>query len=254
MAGKGFTGMINTFMMGCDPEFVALDAQGKQVNVASYVDTTEVGYDHGGRVGELRPTPTRGTYALVKKLQRLINSTQVNRIPCSKLRAGAKVLNDTLGGHVHFGFSVPSFDRVTGGPDVRIRALDKVTKTLEDLDILPKDESIARRKGGHYGRWSDVRDSGGHMEYRTMASWLYDPRIAYLCLTAAKLAAADPKGTLEAIKNVASFPDLVRWFENYRSKDINACRATERVLDKSLKDIQVYPDVNIKERWQTLGF
>lgn len=258
MAGKGYTGMINNFMVGCDPEFVALNARGETMLVSNHFGSNgEIGYDHGGRVGELRPEPTRGTYALLKKLHRLINSPQITRMNPAKLRAGAVCNREVLGGHVHFGFTVPRMEinRTTGDSEmpVQVRALDRVTKVLENLDILPKDESVARRRGGHYGRWGDIRDSGGHLEYRTMASWLYDPRIAYTCLTAAKLAASDPQGTVNNLKESASFSDLTEWFRRYRTKDINARRAIERVLDKTLKDIQVYPDVNFRERWVALG-
>jgi hypothetical protein len=91
------------------------------------------------------------------------------------------------------------------------------------------------------------------MEYRTMASWLTDPKVAYLCLTAAKLAACDPKGTVENLSQTANFNGLIEWFRNYRTKDINARRALERVLSLGHKAIQVYPDVDFRERWRELG-
>jgi hypothetical protein len=244
---EGFTGMLNTFLVGCDPEFVALNARGEQINVSPFFTTEEIGYDHGGRVGEFRPEPTKGTYALTKKLQRLIKSDVVGRVGAAKLRAGARIGRDTLGGHVHLGFPVPRAN------DGRISALDRVTDVLEKLDILPQAECSARRGAGAYGRFGDARDSNGHMEYRTMASWLHDPRVAYLCLTAAKLAACDPKGTVDTLPAGASFNALVEWFRSYRSKDINARRALERVLSLGHKPLQVYPDVDFRERWRELG-
>lgn len=245
---EGFTGMLNTFLVGCDPEFVALNASGNQINLADHFSADgEVGYDHGGRVGELRPEPTRGTYALTKRLQRLIKSDRIVKLGASKLRAGARVHRDCLGGHVHLGFPLPV------NTDERVTALDRVTAVLEALDILPANESRERRGTGNYGRFSDVRNSAGHTEYRTMASWLTDPKVAYLCLTAAKLAACDPKGTKENLKAAASFDNLITWFRNYRSKDINARRALERVLSLGHKALQVYPDVDFRERWRELG-
>jgi hypothetical protein len=245
---EGFTGMLNTFLIGCDPEFVALDSSGAQINLGPFVrGDGEIGFDHGGRVGEFRPGPTRGTYALVKRLQRLINSDTVTRFSATKLRAGARAGHDTLGGHVHLGFPVPR------SVDGRVAALDRVTGVLEALDILPASESKGRRELGAYGRFGDVRDCAGHTEYRTMASWLTDPKVAYLCLTAAKLAACDPVGTAENLPTSASFNNLVEWFRAYRSKDVNARRALDRVLSLGHKAIQVYPDVDFRERWRELG-
>jgi Phage phiEco32-like COOH.NH2 ligase-type 2 len=247
---EGFHGMINNFLMGCDPEFVALDGTGVQINLANFFSGDgEIGYDHGGRVGEFRPEATRGTYALTKRLQRLIKSPTVERVRASKLRAGARVDRDVIGGHVHFGFACPQ----TAG-DARIKALDRITRVLEALDILPSEESKLRRgSGAGYGRWSDIRNSNGHTEYRTMASWLTDPRVAYLCLTAAKLAASDPTGTIANLKTTASFNELVEWFRTYRTKDINARRALERVLSLGHPAVRVYPDVDFRERWRELG-
>jgi len=246
---EGFSGMLNTFLIGCDPEFAALTANGSQINLAAMFrgDDGEVGYDHGGRVGEFRPEPTRGTYALTKRLQRLIKSPLIERLGASKLRAGARVGRDTLGGHVHFGFPTGEASKE------RVAALDRVTQVLEALDILPMAESTARRGTGAYGRFGDIRDSSGHTEYRTMASWLLDPKVAYLCLTAAKVAACDPKGTVDTLPASASFNHLVEWFRNYRTKDINVRRALERVLSQGHKTIQVYPDVDFRERWRELG-
>jgi hypothetical protein len=248
---KGFSGMLNTFLVGCDPEFAALDATGRQIDLSMYLgDNGEVGYDHGGRVGEFRPEPTKGTYALTKRIQRLIKSPAVAKLNASKLRAGARVNRDTLGGHVHLGFPVPR------AQDGKIVALDRITAVLEALDILPAIECRSRRDTGNYGRWSDVRDSRGHMEYRTMASWLTDPKVAYLCLTAAKLAACDPEGTLENLSAKASFNDLIEWFRRYTRKpkdDANAERALTRVLSLGHKALQVYPDVDFRERWRELG-
>lgn len=269
-----FNGMINNFLVGCDPEFAALDGQGQQINLTDKLRVEgEIGYDHNGRLGELRPKPAKGTYALVKRLHKLINSETVRNLQAAKLRAGARVGRDTLGGHVHLGFEMPAYRPIeydlnpqgqiqydaTGNvrlrqttPDARITALDRVTRVLENLDILPREESISRRRG-NYGKFSDVRDSNGHLEYRTMASWLFDPKVAYLCLTGAKLAAADAEGTLESLREDASFQSFVGWFDRYKRKDANARRAVERVLDQGHRGVQVSPDVDFRERWREIG-
>ena len=266
--------MINTFQVGCDPEFVALDDKAKVINVARWNPEGEVGWDHTGRVIELRPKPCAGTFALVRRLQRLMKDEKLVKLAAKRFRAGASCAGEMLGGHVHFGvpilfkttwpkghfYTLPDGSNIPQEPLIELEdklkgtlsALDKVTHLLQHLDILPLNESTNRRKG-RYGKWGDIRDSGGHMEYRTMASWLYDPRVAFLCLTAAKLAAADPQGALDALKNVTSFEGLGKWIALYKSKDQNARRALEKVIDKGLKSVQVDPDVDFRERWEELG-
>lgn len=259
--GEGF--VINNFLLGCDPEFVALDVNGRTMHLDLHEE--EIGIDHGGRVGEFRPKPCKGAFALTKRLQRLILSRPIENIRASRLRGGARVNDESLGGHVHFGFKNPVqeeveyFVRPDGtqsarvkqkGDDLIIRALDKVTGILEHLDILPKNESENRRKGT-YGKYGDVRDSGGHMEYRSMCSWLHDPKVAFLCLTAAKLAAADPEGTLDGLTKVTSFEGLKKWIGLYKTKDSNASRTLEKIREHKL--VQVDPGLDFRERWRTLG-
>lgn len=257
--------VINNFLVGCDPEFVALDGNGRTMPLN--FEEEEIGTDHGGRVGEFRPKPCKGVFALTKRLQKLILSPTLGRVCASKFRAGARINEESLGGHVHFGFPIPKVEYETANGqyvydergDYKVKktedraivtALDRITSILEHLDILPLKESVNRRKGA-YGRFGDVRDSNGHMEYRSMCSWLYDPKVAFLCLTAAKIAAADPKGTLESLNKVTSFSGLQKWLENYKSKDSNASRAVEKLGDHKL--VQVDPDVDFRERWRTLG-
>lgn len=264
--------MINNFRVGCDPEFILLDkATGLRVAANKYfMPQGEIGYDHGGRVAEFRPAPSKGVLPIIKKIQALIKSPAMQKVS-EKLRAGAICQGDCLGGHVHFGFNpfatiVPENGNASDGYMLTakggqvVHALDALTQTLERLDILPSKESAARRVytppygDGHvYGRFGDVRNCKGHMEYRTMASWLYDPRVAFLCLTAAKLAAADPVGAYEALRECDSFARFKRWIEGYVNQDRNAARASEKLLDKGLKSLQVDPEVDFKERWEELG-
>jgi hypothetical protein len=254
--------MINDFKVGCDPEFLILTPQGGTDYAMKYFPHYgEIGYDHGGRIAEFRPGPSKGVLPIVKKIQTLVNKTTAP----GKLRAGAICNGEPLGGHVHFGFSSftvkpPAGQGTKQGHMMNERgvkvtkALDALTKTLEHLDILPKNESVQRRQGMYgYGAYGDVRDCNGHMEYRTMASWLYDPKVAFLCLTAAKLAAADPDGAYEALNGCTSFKALGNWIEQYGNKDVNAKRAVEKLVDKGLPYVQVDPTVDFKGRWGELG-
>lgn len=242
--------VLNKFALGCDPEFVALDDRGRVINGAG-LGQGEVGFDHSGRVLEIRPEPSKGAYALVKKIRRLLGDERLRNLRASKFRAGALAGTDSLGGHIHFGFS-PTL--LTSNPKL-IPALDLVTRLLEHLDILPTNESAERRRG-HYGKFGDVRTSHGkdgtaHLEYRTMASWLYDPKVAFLCLTAAKLAACDPVGTIEALKGATSYSKLSDWVGNYRSKDTNAKRVYDKLTNH--KQVVVDPSIDFRSRWEEIG-
>jgi hypothetical protein len=133
--------------------------------------------------------------------------------------------------------------------------MDAVTRLLEHLDILPTKECIERRKKGAdagYGKFGAVRyKADGHFEYRTMASWLHDPRVAYICLTAAKLAAVAPIETRTALEKATSFAALQTWAENYK-KDDNVKRML-RLFEKGHRSLVKDPDVDFRGRWETLG-
>lgn len=262
--------MINNFQVGCDPEFmlVAKETGGTIMANQYFGYDGEIGYDHGGRVAEFRPSPSKGVLTLVRKIHRLVNGPTMALTATRKLRAGALCNGDCLGGHVHFGFDCfrvkpPANTSVLHGGEFNERggqvtkALDALTKALEHLDILPKTESAQRRAsaqgvGGSYGAYGDVRDCHGHMEYRTMASWLFDPKVAFLCLTAAKCAAADPVEAYAQLRLVDSFPKFRRWLEIYANKDLNAARVSEKLLAKGLPFLQVDPTVDFRARWAEL--
>lgn len=252
--------VINSFQIGCDPEFVALGADGRLISAAA-LDTAEIGHDHNGRVVELRPAPAKGAFALVKRLQGLINNDRLKTLHgVAKFRAGAHPIAGTVvGGHIHVDvspYAEGTMDFNTAHVS-RVRAMDTVTRLLEHLDILPKTECNLRRRNTQYGHFGDVRvklNKDGrkyHTEYRTMASWLYDPKVAFLCLTAAKIAAADPVGTFDALTRITSFSGLISWLERYKNKDANASRVLERIPDQ--KAVTVDPDVDFRERWERLG-
>lgn len=269
--------LANDFLIGCDPEFCILK-KGKPINLEGYLHKEgEVGYDHAGWEAEIRPKPAKGTYALLKRVRTLIltNASLNPKLAAEefKWRSGAAVAynekrNFTLGGHVHFGLlprGEDPADKDGAKYDSRIKALDRATHYLEALDILPRDESALRRDKGdlqnaqqQYGRWGDVRIAGEgkdrHIEYRTMASWLFDPVTAYLALTSAKLAAAAPQVALDTLKgNNYSYTNFLNFYEVFRHKDTNAKRALEKLFDgKTIKDLQFDPDVHFRGRWEKL--
>jgi hypothetical protein len=248
---------LNAFLVGCDPEVVCVDAAGNQVHVDRTITKDgQIGWDHGGRVMEFRPTPHKGTYTLVKDIKELITGAPAG-IRKYRWLSGAYVkfpneAGESLGGHVWLDLNPNSAIQST-----RVKALDRLTESLERLDILPRQECIVRRRG-KYGKFADVRTVQGdrpRFEYRTMASWMYNPATAFLCLTAAKMAAYDPEGAAKALKpEEASWKGLTEWLEGY-AEDCNVARLSEKVFPKGLKKVQYHPDVDVKEAWAgKLGF
>lgn len=252
--------ILNDFLVGCDPE-LAVIRDGAPIRVDTIVPHAgEIGYDHNGHVLEIRPRPYRGTYALVKEIRKLVTSSRMQEMfPGCQLRAGAHLQGNgrelTLGGHIHLGVS-PYRKGV-------VQALDRLTRAFEKLEILPHEECEARRNLSEYGRLGDIRhyeesDGNVHLEYRTMPSWLYSPKVAFTCLTAAKLAALDPDGALAQLKPKSmGGKGLSAWFEGFRNKDENATRLLDAVIAKEgLKGIQGNPDADVIKAWggESLGF
>lgn len=132
----------------------------------------------------------------------------------------------------------------------RIGALDTFTMQLEHLDILPARESELRRDTTEYGKYGDVRIQGEppRTEYRTMGSWLLSPSVAMVCLTGAKIAAADPSGVS---KGNVNYDGLKTWFDKYKT-DKDVAFMQEHILSKLLKHLQVDPDGDFRERWSGL--
>lgn len=264
--------LINNTLYGADPEFVIINGDEAVIGRDFMPAAGEVGHDHNGYVYELRPRPAKGTYTLVKRMQKLLQSPKLEKLRSYKWRAGALVdlkvpateratylggkRTLTLGGHVHI--DKPWRNRELGDFDLMISACDRATKYLESLDILPQNESLRRREIGathRYGAWGDVRGAGredaAHTEYRTPCSWLFDPKAAFLTLTAIKLATVNPQLTLDTLKaRGISFERLKEWFELYKHKDDNAARVVEKLLDKDIKKIQADPNSNFRETWE----
>lgn len=272
--------LANPFSVGCDPEFMILRG-----NVPINVETTlgithtgDVGSDHNGLVVEVHPQPARGTYTILKRIQTILLTNKNLKLALDKKwRAGAAFKIDngnmggrlmTLGGHVHLDLPPMGHGETVENHNLRLNALDRVTKYLEFLDILPKVESETRRAEGQrlggnaaYGKWGDWRQAGGEdgrtkvrLEYRTPASWLYDPRAAYLVLTGAKLAALAPQIAVDTLKvrNI-NYANLQKFFDLFKFKDINARRAVDGILTSTVAQLQAVPDRDVKTAWESLN-
>lgn len=305
--------MINDFKIGADPEFIMTDKDNllhiwPEDDNEITTDAGEVGPDHGGYVAELRPKPTMGTYALVRRIKSLLTDpawgnhrnflwlggpVQTVQAPaeagcdcCCRQHCACdydwedrhKAMVQPLGGHIHLDIRAnnPKWDSI-------VKALDIQHRFFEDLELYPKDACDLRREEG-YGKFGWVTcnsagdDDGGnrfekedldryvmqhgydptryHMEFRTPPSWLNHPRLAMLALTSAKLAAADPEGTVDALKNKPIALNTLRdWYDRYKGKDTNADRVAERILHGArVGQLQFDTNVDLKDVWETIDF
>jgi len=246
--------LVNLFKIGCDPEFVMLNPPEQLVPADNYLPHDgPIGFDHSGRVAEFRPEPSRNTYLVVQRIQKLALSMEADTWD-HEWRAGATVKHhmgfDTLGGHVHIDVPFGSAKAL-----VIVPALDLFTCWLETLDILPRADSTVRRTYKHphnggrtYGHFGDIRESEGHLEYRTMASWLYDPRVAMVCLTGAKLAARYPEHTQTYLIGAPNIARLETWFGQHGKKDSNARVTADLVRPAVALDVKA----DVKEVWSEL--
>lgn len=300
--------MINDFKIGADPEFIMADKDNilhcwPDDDEAITTPAGEVGPDHGGMVAELRPKPTIGTYALVKRIRTLLTdpawgahrnfrwlggAVQTVQAPqcdcCCRWHCECddyetyKEVTQPLGGHIHLDIRAnnPKWDSV-------VNALDEQYRLFEKLELFPEEDCEARRDEG-YGKfkWVTCNSAGDdddgarfekadldryaiegrrdparyHMEFRTPPSWLYHPRLAMLSLTSAKLAAADPEGTIDALKGKpVALNTMKDWYDRYKGKDANADRVIEKILDgKRVSQLQFDTNADLKDVWQEIDF
>lgn len=258
---------VNNFKVGCDPEFACLDAHGRLQRVDGLVPHDgPVGYDHGGRIAEFRPRASLSTLQILRNLQKIMNSEGCAGIRQYKWRGGGCYRYpaeahrfEPLGGHVHLDVKYLRPGEETEEYRERLGALDRVTLQLEELDILPKEESRYRRIHGvdfapKYGQFSDTRPAGRkpRMEYRSPASWIFSPRVALTALTAIKLACAHPRRALEVLGREPSSYQLRHFFELFRGDDddVRALHDWCFTARKGFKGVRCNPDVDIKEAWE----
>lgn len=237
--------LVNTFKVGADPELVLLDPPQIVNGAVRGVETAGYfGFDHGGYVVEPHPTPDLSVRQVCKNIRTSLDYMHY-LWPNLKFRAGAYyeaagARNQMyMGGHVHL--DIRAFT-----PD-QIAAMDSFTASLEHLDLLPRVECARRAEGGFYGKKGDIRAEHGHVEYRSMCSWLFDPKIAMLCMTGAKLAAINPAALPK--KLFTSKARLTSWFEGYKEADDDV----RWMFDKGYFEgsLVADPDASVKTAWKT---
>lgn len=271
---------VNSFRVGCDPEFMILNSQGMYVDVSAFA-REPFSSDHNGRVAEIHPEPAKSAYLVVRRIKKIFDEApaRAHAEPIWKAGGIGEFHTQTydwdgatksrkhvqpLGGHLHFDIPVrePEENYDIDAQELpkknvltlqsKIQTLDRFTDWLERLDMLPTSETHARRALGDYGRWGDFRPSndGGHLEYRTMCSWLYDPSAAMLALTGGKICVARyevAKDFLEA--NIPSRKKLKEFFTNIQEHDDDAKRLVENF---AFETYQMKPDGDFRKAWEKI--
>jgi hypothetical protein len=193
---------VNRFKLGADPEFVlaevARDVEGRIVG-SSRADASALGLaqgpafgaDNNGRLAEIRPHPSRSAVEVLASILCTLRWLAICNPQTLRFEwlSGAYLMDDGLGGHVHFGRKRPTRKE-------EVAALDAVEECLLFLGVYPQDQVIRRRGGDArrqiYGALGDYRLQAHGYEYRTFPSWLDSPELAFITLVVAKLAVQMP--------------------------------------------------------------
>lgn len=187
---------INRFKLGADPEFVVMRrelGERTRIDAATGLGLKQglaFGADNNGRLVEVRPYPSRSALEVVASILETLRWMASYTATPYEWVCGAFIMDDGIGGHVHFGRKRPS-------RRAEIVALDALENTLTRAAVYPASEVDRRRRGdAHrqlYGMPGDFRLQAHGYEYRTFPSWLDSPEVAFLTLTLSKLAVQNPE-------------------------------------------------------------
>lgn len=280
--------VVNPWLLGADPEFAVVQPPNTCVknwgpnSVNLQAPAGGIGYDHSGRVWELRPAPSRSAYGVVTNMWRLLRRAEMAKVEQFKWKSGAlgavgttpiiptpavavnaagqlepwepdeddieQTGEDTLGGHVHFGMQ--------GLNPAQLSGLGKLTGTLLNLDVLPRKENLkrirlAKSRGQNYGdlRYDVVRSCGDHIEFRAAPSWLDKPGQAFAALTAYKLAAVRPS-SITWTDDFELKANFLEWLEDFSGVDVDAWLLSRLVDEQGFGAIQADPSADFKPRWR----
>lgn len=247
MSAELLTHVQNPWLLGADPEFGVFTPPRRILNrgeffVEGRTEAGSIGFDHGGRVWEVRPAPAQSAYGLLQNIWKLLCDPLMAPVEKFKWKAGGVAGEDTIGGHVHFGFR----DWQPG----QLESLSSVTRNLERLDILPTGEGALRRDmHPDYGNLLGQRTSGGHVEYRAPASWLDKPGQALAALVTYKLAALEPGSVNWREAHVKQ--DYLDWVAAMGQRDVDGFALWHFIQKHGFEKVQADPDGNFRPNWRT---
>jgi Phage phiEco32-like COOH.NH2 ligase-type 2 len=219
---------LNNFCVGSDPEFSFRNLDGERVTAVEcgLKVGLAAGADQNERLVELRPWPSpsvvehvAGIMSALRWMFRVYN----RRATMFSWRAGAWFAGDGMGGHVHFGRKRPT--RVE-----EVAALDGLARVFKASGLFPVKEWDRRMRGDNYhnapyGLPGDFRVQRHGYEYRSLPSWLQSPTVAFIVLTASKLAVLDPSITVKWSEKVTAVQarNLLRGLAKlYKGRDDDA--------------------------------
>lgn len=189
--------LINRFKIGADPEYILASNAGTGWSSISARESglklkEAFGCDGSGRQAEMRAHPSKFVLETVASLVDTFR-WQMRITDTGKYQwlAPGAWNDDGCGGHIHFGTKRvwKPVSKITAAP---WKSVDNATKFLEIMNVIDKTGANTRRVHTGYGRWGDVRQQSHGYEYRSIASWLFSPRCAYLALVITKLSMYHP--------------------------------------------------------------
>lgn len=204
---------VNRFKLGADPEFI-FTKNGERIDARVYglAQGLAFGMDNNGRLTEIRPYPSRSALNVVASILSALRWLSIIYPTTleSEWQAGAFLLGDGLGGHVHFGRKRPTQAQ-------EVKALDSIDEDLMALGVYPVREVLRRRQGDdrnqHYGMPGDIRPQVHGYEYRSFPSWLDSPELAFLTIVLSKLAVHCPS----LVQGYIPLQDKDRYFQRVRN-------------------------------------
>ncbi len=162
------------FTLGCDPEFVFVNRQGRICRANTFLKKTgPIGHD--GPLGELRPSPgyhedevVDHLAQLVRQIPRAVEARFSNRPTILIPEAHSETQNLALGFHIHLGSPLAPFYR-----DPFLSTLISALDYFVGIPALLLEDNPRRRLGrSQYGKPGDVRLNGITVEYRTLGGYL----------------------------------------------------------------------------------
>lgn len=184
---------MNHFMLGADPEFMFVqDRAPVHATHLGLKAGLAFGADQNDRLVELRAAPSRDAVKVLASVLaelRWLYRFLGDRHSAYSWNACAFAHGDGMGGHVHFGRKRPH-------QADEVRGLDGLARVMRAVDLFDS-EGWNRRAAGDqfnqlYGQYGDIRPQKHGYEYRTLPTWLDNPRLAFLVLTLSKLVIIDP--------------------------------------------------------------
>lgn len=220
-------------LLGADPEFVLLKADGR---VASAARLGGLGSPVGSDVvlsrrrlvhpvAEIRPAPADNPNQLAANVRRLLAQAAARMVdaPLRMLAGAMPVPGLALGGHLHLS-GVWLSSRL-------LRALDSYIA----LPFALAEDPRGRARRPRYGMLGDFRrQPHGGFEYRTLPSWLFSPAAAKAAFALALLAAADSA----ALRYLPSLDE--RYAEAYYAGDVMTLRGCLDGLENELRSAPSY--------------